>query len=418
MLSKEFFIVSTGQFIGLTTSFLFIKLLSHIIPVDEYGVYSLALSAASLFALLPFSSFDQAVSRFLVDYEQKLLSYYTHVLFMYGIFIMIIFIPITVLLFFSNLAIFEEVKNIAGPLLIFSILNIVRNLLLNVENFRRNRVIVTSSKIYEGIMKIIFIFFLSFILNISTAIILIVINVIYFFNIVFLLYSNKALISLTAFSHDALFEIIKKCFIFSAPLLVWTLFSWFTSNSAIWILQNHFQTEVVGHFSMINNLAGLLPIQLIAILSAFFSPIYYQKEVLDPGHTHQSIKKVTKLLIVIFLFFGILLYQYAENYILIVSNSQYLEYSWLMIYLYINSVIISIAQFLAIEIFVYKEPKRLIVANIVPSLIMVSAFIIVPVYGIHGLLFIMLISSISYLLIVYTQVNRIRKKQQLQQEKA
>lgn len=418
MLSKEFLIVSTGQFIGLITSFLFIKLLSHIIPVNEYGIYSLALSAASLFALLPFSSFDQAISRFLVDYEQKLLSYYTHVLFMYGIFIIIIFIPITVLLFFSNLAIFEEVKSIAGPLLIFSILNIVRNLLLNVENFRRNRVIVTFSKIYEGIMKIIFIFFLSFILNISAAIILIVINVIYFFNIVFLLYSNKTIISLTAFSHYALFEIIKKCFTFSAPLLIWTLFSWFTSNSAIWILQNNFQTEVVGHFSMINNLAGLLPIQLIAILSAFFSPIYYQKEVLEPGHTRQSIKKVTKLLIMIFLFFGILLYQYAENYILIVSNSQYLEYSWLMIYMYINSVIISITQFLAIEIFVYKEPKRLIVANIVPSLIMVSAFIIVPVYGIHGLLFIMLISSISYLLIVYTQVNRIRKKQQLQQEKA
>lgn len=406
ILNKEILIITFGQITGLIGSFIFIKLISQTTSVGEYGLYSLALSTISLIALIPFSSFDQAIGRFLSDYNIDI--YFSHVFIIYGI--AIIMVGSILIIFFSyvQLDILSVLNPIMFEILVFALLNIIRNFLLNLENFRRNRLVVASSKIFEVIFKVSLIYITSYFLNIDAIVIINVVNIIFFLNILYLLINNKNSFSKELLQLSLFQEIFNKIFIFSTPLLMWTLFSWFTLNAPLWILQTNFNQEIVGYFSMINNLGMLFPIQLIAVLSAYFSPIYYQNETTTVGYTKKSVTNIMKLLIFILLIFGIFLYSFSNEFILLVSSEKYLEYGWIIIFLYFNYSISSLGQFLSIEIFVYKETKYLIVANIVPAIVMFFGVFIVPYYGIIGLLIVMILSSISYLGIITLQVRRIR----------
>lgn len=407
-LNKEISIVALGQIVTLIGSFLFIKLISNVTSVEEYGIYALSLSIISLLALLPFSSFDQAISRLLPEYKNRNI-YITNVITMYFCIMFLFFSFVLYGVSQAKFDFFGPINQIIINVILFAILNITRNFLLNLENSMRNRSIVTLSKVFEAIMKLVIIYVLSFYINISASILITVINLILFINICLLVLKNKNLFDISLFNIITVKEIYKKILSFSSPLLMWTLFSWFTLNAPIWILQENYNSETVGHFSMINNLANLFPIQLIGILSVYYSPIFYENELKTIGYTRNHIAKVFLVTVLLFSSFGIILYNFTQEIILLVSSQLYLEYSWMMIYLYVNSVILSLGQLLSIEIFVYKETKKLILANIIPALIMVMGFFLVPKYEITGLLYIMLLSTISYITIVSTQLYKVRK---------
>lgn len=409
MLNKEIFIITTGQVIGLIGSFLFIKIISEATSVSEYGLYSIVLSIVSLLALVPFSSFDQAIARFLSEYKQ-LDNYITHTFVIYLMTIIVVFTVLMAFLFFTQFDMFSFLSSIKSEILLFAVLNIVRNFLLNLENFKRNRLVVTYSKIFEAIFKILMIYIFYIFYNVNAKVIINVINLIFFINILYLIIIYKNLFNIKLLKIHTLKKILQDILLFSSPLLTWTLFSWFTMNAPIWVLQNNFNTEAVGHYSMIYNLASLFPVQLTAILSAYYSPIYYQNESKIQGYTKKSISRTIKLLTFIFFLFGIILYNFSNELILLISSNKYLEYEWMIIFLYANSAIISLAQFLSIEIFVYKETKKLIIANIVPALVMSLSIVIVPKYGMFGLVFTLILSSISYITLILLQLNRINKK--------
>ncbi|WP_164967254.1 lipopolysaccharide biosynthesis protein [Arcobacter ellisii] len=409
-ISKEFLIVVIGQIVVLIGGFIFIKLLSIHLSVSEYGIYSLLISASTFFLLLPFSSFDQAVARDLNNHKNNLSRYYSNSICLYIIISIIQMIIILILFEIIKIDLFKEIYKLKWELLVFTFFTIIRNLLLTIENFRRNRNIVTMSKLYENIFKILTVILLYKYFNIDIKNILISINCFLGINILYILFINNSILKTNLIRFKNLYILNKKFIFFSTPLLIWTVFSWTTLNAPVWLIKNFYDLEWVGYFNMLNNIATIFPTQLIGILSAYFSPIYYQKELINNEYIIKSTNKNIKNLFILFTIGGFILFMFHDKIIILLTSEKYLEHSWLIVYLFIISAITNIGAFLSIEIFVYKKMKKLILPNIFTALITVfCGYYALNIFAINGLIFTMFLSSLVYTITVYVNVKKLRK---------
>jgi len=397
---KEFFLVALSQVIGLLSSLIFMKIVSYYALVSEYGLYSLALSIAAFVALFPFTSFDQAIARYLHSYheENSYAKNYTNILFLYTL-----MIGIVLLLAFISYPLYESYmsKEVFLVLSLFTILNIYRNMLLQIENFNRKRISILYSKIFEGLGRIGLLLLIMYFFNITALNILLISSLVFFVNIIYVLYVRKDALVIEGFNFSLLKENFKHYYKFSSPLLIWALFSWLQLYATAWFLQYYRSAEEVGYFTLLNTIALIIPTQLVGIIGTFIMPIMYQNECKQKGYTKMKVKQITRYLTLLFIGLGTFFFFFHDFVIELLSSEKYTLYGWLLPYLFFASALSSIAAIWTYEFFVYDKAKKLLVAQTIPSIVsIISCFVLIPSYGIVGVSYVLLLSSGVYLLLI------------------
>lgn len=398
--NKELLLVILSQLVGLFSSVIFMKLVSRYALVSEYGIYSLALSIAALVALFPFTSFDQAIARYLHLYHEanSYAKNYTNILFLYGLMLAVILLLALIFFPFSEGYVSKEIFLILS---LFSILNIYRNTILQIENFNRNRICVLNSKIFEGIGRILLLLLVIYFYKITAVNILLISALIFFVNIMVMFYVRKNALVIDGLDFVLLKENFKHYYKFSLPLLIWTFFSWLQLYATAWFLQYYRSLEEVGYFTLINTIAMIVPTQLIGIIGAFIMPIMYQREHEQKGYTKMKVREITRYLGLLFISISVFLFFFHDPIIELLSSEKYTLYGSLLPYLFLASSLSSIAAVWTYEFFVYERTKELLFAQIMPSLIgILSSYIFVPKFGVTGSVSSLLIVSFCYCLMV------------------
>ncbi|MDD3060557.1 MAG: oligosaccharide flippase family protein, partial [Sulfurimonas sp.] len=191
--NNELILVGLSQVIGLISSIIFIKLVSHYASVSEYGLYSLVLSIAAFIALFPFTSFDQAISRYISIYhdEKTYPENYTNVLFLYILLITLLLLLFGIFYPFFESYISNEILKVFDILLVFSVVNIFKTTILQIENFNRNRKIVLYSRIFEGVVRILLLIAIIMYSSVTAYNILLISSIIFLINILVILFYRK-----------------------------------------------------------------------------------------------------------------------------------------------------------------------------------------------------------------------------------
>ncbi len=405
----ELLVVIITQFIVVLTSFINVKLMTNVLTVGDYGLYNIVLSFSFLFSLIPFSSFDQAVARYWYEYHDKKI-YFTNIIIIYLFFIIVCCIFSFFLVYIIRIDFLNDIKMLFVWVLFFSILNVMRNFLLNIENNKRNRKSVLLSRLLEGVLKILFLYLL-FVYGkncVSVRNILVLVCIIYVIDITRLLIINSSNFDFKYFNYVVLREIYDKLNHFSMPLLKWAFFGWFTLNAPLWIVKNFFPKDILGYYSFYNNLAILIPSQVVSIFGSFLLPVYYEKFNDNKKNISQIQKMIFMFLLPFFIITFFIIKQFGFKLTTILSNINYVTEVWMLEILYICYVVFYCGQFFTIEIFVYKRTDTLLLANIIPSLIIgVSIFFVNnKVYCLFVFIF---ISYLSYFLLVLNEVIKYRK---------
>ena len=412
--NKEFMLVGFGQFFSVLASFIFIKLVSHYATVADYGLYSLALTIAGLIGLFPFSVFDQAVNRYIPIYqsENEYPKNYTNILLIYGG-----MIAIYLLLFFSikdfiKFAVPRDILSISWALILYTIFNIIRITLLNIENTNRNRYVLACSKVFEGVARIILLVsFICYYANpLNASVLLNLTTFVFVLNSIYLLYRNRFELTLTGITLSTTKKNLAYYFKFSAPLFIWSGFSWLQSFLPIWFLKFYGVDNsdfLVGQLAMLNTIGALVPAQLVGVISMYIIPIVYQKEPEQPGYANRTINQILRYLILVFLLILVLLLLFHDQIMLVLSSEQYVLRSWLLPYGFVGAVFLGIGQLWTIELFAHHKTKKLLLANIAPCFItLLLSYFLIPKLNIVGAIISIMSASFVYMGLVFIAKTR------------
>ncbi|HOY69181.1 MAG TPA: hypothetical protein PLP29_20085 [Candidatus Ozemobacteraceae bacterium] len=402
--NREFLLTAIGQVTQFVTTFAFIKLVSHTIPVGEYGIYSLGISISAFIAGFPFSALDQGMARYVSIYGKKgelksriggLFVFYAFLLVLY--FLLFLFLlPVAVQTWGPAF------QGVAWSVFIYSVLNILRNAFLNIENFRRRRDIVAGSRMFEGIFRILLLLTLLSWWRLDASSILDTASGVFFLNLLYLAYANRNDISFNRFWGAEFWKTISEIFVFSLPLIIWGGFYWIQSMSGIWIIKYFHSPDLVGHFSMLNNLAAVLPVQLGCIILGYLSPIVYEMENRETGSGLPLVRKYLAGFSAIIVIMTLVLGAWGQRLILLVSNDRYLEFSWVLPVLFASSGLFNIALVSTVTTFAQKRPQTLLAANIVPAFVATLAGLwLIRTSGMNGAVSASVMATTTYAFLTF-----------------
>ena len=411
--NKELLLVGFGQLITALTGFIFIKLVSHYVSVDQYGRYALALTISGLVGLFPFGIFDQAVSRYIPIYRSKnqYKENYTNVLLIncvwFGMYVLIF----AAIKYFFPLVIPLDIRLMLPALILYTLFNTLRNTLLNIENSNRNRGVVIISRTFEGVARItLLLLFIREAFEIKAEGLLNLSAMVFALNIMYVLYRNRADYSFAGISVSKTMENLKCYFVFSMPLFIWAGFGWAQSYLPIWFLKWHDpngRMYLVGQFAMINTIGALIPSQLVGVISMYIAPIIYQKEPNQPGYAKAIVDKAALYLGMIFLLILITFFFLHGPIMLILTSKQYVPSSWLLPYAFLAAGFLGVGQIWTLELFAYHQTRKLIIANIAPSVVtLLLSYTLIPHWDIVGAVFCILFAGLTYMVLVYIAKNR------------
>lgn len=401
--NKELHFTIGSQIVTLFSGFIVLKLISYYAPIEEYGLYSLALSIVAFMSLYPFSAFDQAIARYISIFHDKN-EYpinFTNILLLYSIMAMVFFLFYFLLFWNYMYYLAIDIEKILYSLILFYIVNIFKTTLLHIENYNRKKALVMYSKVFEGLVKIVILYFIASNNNISANNILWINIFVFTCNIFFLIMYNKSSIVREGLNITLLKKNFLKFFFFASPLLIWAVFSWAQFYIPLWFLNHYWSTEEVGHFSMLNTLGAIIPTQIVAIIGSYITPIMYQKEVTQVGYIEQTTRKLVKSLSIIFVIVGLIMWWFDTIIILILSSQQYLQYSKILPFLYLAACFSNIAVIWTYKFFAYKETKKLLYPQTVPTIIgLIAGNLLIPSYGVIGAMYTTLIIALSYFILL------------------
>lgn len=127
----------------------------------------------------------------------------------------------------------------------------------------------------------------------------------------------------------------KEILSFSWPFLVWGVFGWVYMSSDRWALQTFYGAEVVGAFAVVSQLAVYPLIFGSGFLSRLFTPIAFQR-VGDLTNRHNiiSANKLLGVMTGVYILGTVILislfFLFHHSLVLLISNSQYAEFSFLL----------------------------------------------------------------------------------------
>ncbi|EKO3962997.1 hypothetical protein F2K62_004302 [Vibrio fluvialis] len=206
---------------------------------------------------------------------------------------------------------------------------------------------------------------------------------------------------------SSFWNVWKKTLTFSAPLLIWAIFGWSRDSSLRWIIETKLGTSDVAIFSAITSIGVIFPLALQSLVSAYIIPILYQS---DEGNNREILdrkfRKFIRLLYVIGLFVFLILHFFSDVVINIIADEKYINYSWLLPWVFISYYLFCCAMINATTLLVDFNTKSLFYPNllsgiVIPCVVFVageefSLYYAVLSYSLSYMLYFMVTTLIVY----------------------
>lgn len=409
----ELFLVTANHFTDLLATVIITKLLSTYLTKSEYGFYALILSVLALITILPFSSFHTAIERFIVEYKSKneYSSFLLPLVSLHLLFFIIYSILSPVIYVFLD----EMWKSFYIPLLFFIFTRIYKGLLLCILNIERKRVAMLISRIIDMVIQIFIISYFIYNKNLNIEIILyssITANTCSLLILLFSIKENISLKSLTLSNFKFISEYVLK---YSAPLIIWGFFLWAQNMIMRWYIEYYLSKDDVANYSVMTSLALLPATAIISIVGQFIVPKAYPKENEERGHIAKTNKKILLYTALLFIITIITTYFVKDLIIRLFLDEKYINVSWSLPILMIGTALYTIGQVLIYEIYYYKKPNVLLVANIVPGIFsIIIGLVFIKIGGFNGAIITNLLSFSISGIITYITVLKFSKKMKFQ----
>jgi len=206
----------------------------------------------------------------------------------------------------------------------------------------------------------------------------------------------------------------KRIMSFSLPVSTFGFFTGLYQTSDRWSLLKFSSAQQVGQYSVIFQL-GYTPISLITgILSAFVSPILYQKSgaALDQNRNKEvdNVIIILTLLCLLMTFFVFIISLYFHTWIFgILVGAEFREASIYLPWAVLAGGIFSSGQIVALKMMSDLRPSSLIKVKVVTAVLGILANILgAHLFGLAGLMAALVIFSVVYLIWIFMLSMRIQ----------
>lgn len=408
----ELVLVSSNHFIELFTTLVIIKLISVYLTKEEYGFYALILSVFTFVSIFPFTSLHTAIERYVIEYksnhsfEKKFVSLISIHSFFFFAYLLI--------LLFANSYLTQDWRNILILLVFFIIVRIYKALLICIWNVERKRKIMLFARIVDMLIQVGVIVFFIFRNSLSVSSVLIASIFGNSFSVIVFILSYKNLISFQYFKLETFKSVFSDIFKYSLPLIFWGIFLWAQNMIGRWYIDIFLNKTDVANYSIMTSLALIPGTAIVALVGQFVVPIVYVKENQNYGYISSTNKKIVLLSLVFWIFVIIVTYFLKDILIQIFLDKKYINVSWSLPLLMIGTAAYSIGQVLIYEIYYYKKPDLLLIANILPGLFsIIFGFFIIKNFGFVGAVYTYVVSYVISGIMTLIIVARFSKSQKI-----
>ncbi len=420
--------VFIGQIGAIIAQLALIKTTTTLIPVSEYGTFSLLL----IYALLierTLMSVQAGITRYYCEAHElgqldsfwiaskSLLIRPTQATAVIGALVAFMF------LVFGNYYFFISAL-IITPFTIFMGWNTA---LAGIQLAARNRKVHSLAQLSEPMFRLICLVALVFLFEPSAQAILLAYLIASIVNCIFLYSSTKALLqskypntqitSKILPFHASVASWSTKIWTYSWPFALWGILTWVQQSSDRFSLEYTSGSESVGYYSVLFQIGFMPMILLSSMTSNLITPIVFKQYSLRTN----SRRKVTGLfgkdnllavsivlISCVTILFAISAAKWHEQILQLLVSPDYLKYSNLLYLMILAGGLTSIGQFLSTKIMAQKSTKKLLIGNVIYAILATSANILGSInYGIYGVVSAVIFSSFVYVLIFYFLSRRI-----------
>ena len=406
---KEATWIVAGQMVNVVAALLLIKVLTQAISPQQYGLYSLLMTFVFFQTQVLMGGTNAAIGRYysIGVSENNVANYFTGSMkllrrifsftFAFGLII-------AISAYFFGLA---GYFNLIIVLTIYAILSAYRASLSRIQNSARQRLMVAFHNALDAILRIPAVLLLIGFLSASVIWVLAALTIACIIAILPQHIFLKKHIADKSHNHSpkpderSWFHDIWQ---FSKPYYFWTFIVWAQQSSARWTLEIFSGTKDVGLFTVMYQLSYSPIVLMIAMLSTFLQPIFYDKTkvVGNLATGDDKTKSWTSYMLIFGLFAamaGFLLskFYYAEFFKLFVSQN-YAIYSYLMPNLVAAGVFFGLGEMFQLKLQSDMQPKLISKIRVSSGIIGILLNILcVRYYGIVGLVHAIMLYSIGNL---------------------
>ena len=319
-----------------------------------------------------------------------------------------------VILLFANSYLTQDWRNILILLVFFIIVRIYKALLICIWNVERKRKIMLFARIVDMLIQVGVIVFIIFRNSLSVSSVLIASIFGNSFSVIVFILSYKNLISFQYFKLETFKSVFSDIFKYSLPLIFWGIFLWAQNMIGRWYIDIFLNKTDVANYSIMTTLALIPGTAIVALVGQFVVPIVYVKENQNYGYISSTNKKIVLLSLVFWIFVIIVTYFLKDILIQIFLDKKYINVSWSLPLLMIGTAAYSIGQVLIYEIYYYKKPDLLLIANILPGLFsIIFGFFIIKNFGFVGAVYTYVVSYVISGIMTLIIVARFSKSQKI-----
>jgi len=404
---KEKVYVIMYQSIIMLGTLLVMKLLTNYLEVEEFGIYSLILSAMALIAILPFNSVSQANIRYFSIYQKKKKTpefiYVTIKWF-------VIFAAFYFFVFFIGNFFLEYDLWLLSLVYFLVITEVAKTSLRGLVNSARLRKNIAVSGLFEFSVKLALIALVNRLSNLDVYWVIAifvsanVISIIPLFNKLFRNAKNPGS------KVTKIFE--SRFFWFAIPLVIWGAFGWARDMSNRWYLEWFVDTDSVAIFTVLTSIALILPTAIQSLVNAYYIPILYQQENKHPGYTAKFMNKFAVIFTMIIALSAILLYAFSIEVVIFFSSEAYANYAPALPWMMSVYAVYILSSIMAIEVFAAKKTAYLLVPNIIPGVIsIILGYFMIKEFGLSGAFYSYVITYLIFATLMFITIVFFRKRE-------
>lgn len=403
--NKELLWTVFAQFLQMSSGVVLIKLLTSNLSLTSYGTFSLVMAASAFVLTVPFTALQQGFYRYRSTYIKKNKGEELYSSMIFGISTLVVIYAlisyVISFLFFKNEIWHTQFFTIA----FFVSTEVIKIYVRTIVNADRKRKLYSLAIITEFSTKLLFV---AIYFNFPSINVLYIVLLYAISNTMSIMVCMKGYIShIRYIPWSSFWNVWKKTLTFSAPLLIWAIFGWSRDSSLRWIIETKLGTSDVAIFSAITSIGVIFPLALQSLVSAYIIPILYQS---DEGNNREILdrkfRKFIRLLYVIGLFVFLILHFFSDVVINIIADEKYINYSWLLPWVFISYYLFCCAMINATTLLVDFNTKSLFYPNllsgiVIPCVVFVageefSLYYAVLSYSLSYMLYFMVTTLIVY----------------------
>ena len=254
-------------------------------------------------------------------------------------------------------------------IIFFSLIEVFRISLLNIENAKRHRAINTISNAFIYISRCLIVFYLGKKEELTIALLFDYFAFFSAINVLILVFIQRIdFKTVFYFSWQPGRKYWRELLLFASPMIIWGPFIWAQNMINRWLLEIFYNEETVAEFVAVNAIATLIPTAIFGLLWTLMTPILYKMENQKKGST-QSVNRLIQPCFALILLAGFLIsYFFSEKILLLAFGEQYTVGAWLLPLLFIPAALIQWAAYASTELYAGLQTKKLLLPNIVPGL--------------------------------------------------